>query len=73
MTPSDARTNSNEIDVKLQLLSHRKHNRKYPLLEIGDKVKHIERKNWGKKNALARGQKIHTNLKAYQNHTTNIF
>ena len=70
MTPSDARKNSNEMDVKLQLLSHRKHNRKYRLLEIGDKVKFIESKSWGKKNALARGQKNHTNLKAYQDHMT---
>ena len=49
MTPSDARKKSNEIDVKLQLLSHRKHNRKYPLLEIGDKVKNYRKKKLGEK------------------------
>ncbi len=49
MTPSDARKNSNEMDVKLQLLSHRKHNRQYPLLEKGDKVKTYRKNKLGEK------------------------
>ena len=42
-TPSDAKKKANETDVRLNLLNKKKHDRRYPLLSIGDKVK-INRK-----------------------------
>ena len=49
MTPAEAKKPSNEIDVKLTLLSKKKHERRYPLLSIGDKVKIIRKKEPGEK------------------------
>ena len=48
-TPAEAKKPSNEIDVKLNLLSKKKHERRYPLLSIGDKVKIIRKKKVGEK------------------------
>ena len=38
-TPNEARDGKNELNVKLNMLMHQKHNRKYPILEISDKGK----------------------------------
>ena len=48
-TPADAKKKGNEIDVKLNLLAQKKHNRRYPLLSIGDKVKIYRKKEPGEK------------------------
>ena len=46
-TPSDAKKKANETDVKLNLLNKKKHDRRYPLLSIGDKVKIYRKKEPG--------------------------
>ena len=48
-TPTEAKKKGNEIDVKLNLLAQKKHNRRYPLLSIGDKVKIYRKKEIGEK------------------------
>jgi hypothetical protein len=48
-TPSDAKKKGNETDVKLNLLNMKKHDRRYPLLSIGDKVKIYRKKEPGEK------------------------
>ena len=48
-TPAEAKKKGNEIDVKLNLLAQKKHNRRYPLLSIGDKVKIYRKKEPGEK------------------------
>jgi hypothetical protein len=48
-TPSDAKKKGNETDVKLNLLNKKKHDRRYPLLSIGDKVKIYRKKEPGEK------------------------
>ena len=45
MTPSDATKKKNEFEVKLNLLLNKKHNRKYPDLNVGDKVKVYRKKD----------------------------
>ena len=48
-TPSDAKKKGNETDLKLNLLNKKKHDRRYPLLSIGDKVKIYRKKEPGEK------------------------
>jgi hypothetical protein len=48
-TPSNAKKKGNETDVKLNLLNKKKHDRRYPLLSIGDKVKIYRKKEPGEK------------------------
>ena len=45
LTPSEAREPKNTFDVKINLELHRRHTRKYPIIEIGDKVKIYKKKN----------------------------
>jgi len=49
MTPNEARKTKNQIDVKMNLLVKKKHTRIYPMLEIGDKVKILRKKQTGEK------------------------
>ena len=39
MTPKDARMKKNELDVKMNISLQAKRNRKYPAVEVSDKVK----------------------------------
>ena len=48
-TPNEARNNKNELNVQITMLMHSKHNRKYPFLKIGDKVKIYRKKRTGEK------------------------
>ena len=48
-TPNEARDTKNELNVKLNMLMHQKHNRRYPILEIGSKVKIYRKKRTGEK------------------------
>ena len=48
-TPSDAKKKAIETDVRLNLLNKKKHDRRYPLLSIGDKVKIYKEKEPGEK------------------------
>jgi hypothetical protein len=48
-TPSEAKKKGNETDVKLNLLNKKKHDRRYPLLSIGDQVKIYRKKEPGEK------------------------
>ena len=43
-TPNEARKDKNEFNVRINLLLHKKHNRLYPPLSVGDNVK-IYKKN----------------------------
>ena len=43
LTPAEASEPENIFDVKLNLEIHRRHTRKYPTIEIGDKVNYIRR------------------------------
>ena len=45
LTPSEAREPTNTMDVKTSLELHRRHTRKYPIIEIGDKVKIYKKKD----------------------------
>jgi hypothetical protein len=44
-TPNEARKNKNEFNVKLNLLLHKKHDRLYPPLNVGDNVKIYKKKH----------------------------
>ena len=44
LTPSQAKEPKNTLDVKINLELHRRHTRKYPIIEIGDKVKIYKKK-----------------------------
>ena len=48
-TPNDARKQSNELNVRLNLLLHKKHSRIYPELTEGDKVKIYRKKKINEK------------------------
>ena len=48
-TPNEARQEKNELNIKLNLTLHKKHTRKYPILEIGSKVKIYRKKRTGEK------------------------
>ena len=48
-TPSDARKNQNEFDVRINLLLHKRHTRIYPELNTNDKVKIYRKKRTGEK------------------------
>ena len=48
-TPNEARRKDNELNIKLKLLLHQKHNRKYPSIEIGNTVKIYRKKRTGEK------------------------
>jgi hypothetical protein len=48
-TPYEAKNNKNELNVKISMLMHARHNRKYPILEIGNKVKIYRKKRTGEK------------------------
>ena len=48
-TPNEARNNKNELNVKINMLMNQKHNRKYPILEVGSKVKIYRKKRTGEK------------------------
>ena len=44
-TPNNARKKENHFDVKINLLLHKQHNRKYPPLKEGDQVKIYKKKD----------------------------
>ena len=44
MTPKDARTKKHELDVKMNISLQAKSNRKYPVVEVSDKVKLMRKK-----------------------------
>ena len=44
MTPKDARMKKNELDVKMNISLQAKSNRKYPAVEVSDKVKLMRKK-----------------------------
>ena len=44
MTPKDARMKKNELDVKMNISLQAKSNRKYPVVEVSDKVKLVRKK-----------------------------
>ena len=48
-TPNEARQPKNEIEVKLQLVNNANFSRRYPMLEIGSKVKILRKKTVGEK------------------------
>ena len=48
-TPKEARESKNELNVKLNLILHKKHTRTYPILEVGSKVKIFRKKRTGEK------------------------
>lgn len=48
-TPSEARKPSNEFNVRINLLVHKKHTRLYPQLEVGSKVRIYNKKMLGAK------------------------
>ena len=48
-TPNEARDSKNELNVRLNMLMHQKHNRKYPILEVGNKVKIYRKKKVNEK------------------------
>ena len=52
-TPSNARLKKNELDVRLNLLLHKKHSRIYPDLNEGDKVKIYKKKKVGEKERVS--------------------
>ena len=45
LTPSEAREPKNTLDVNIHLELKRRHTRKYPIIEIGDKVKIYKKKD----------------------------
>ena len=47
-TPAAARNQKNELNVKLNLLSHKKHTRVYPKLNVDDEVKVMKKKTLNK-------------------------
>ena len=49
MTPNEARKPKNEIAVRMNLLVKKRHDRIYPMLSIGDKVKIQRKKTKGEK------------------------
>lgn len=60
-TPFEATKPSNKIDVKINLLMKVKHQRKYPELEIGDKVKvYKKRERYSKERISVWEQNTHT-------------
>ena len=48
-TPTEARVTKNELNVKLNLLLHKKHTRIYPKLDVNDEVKVFKKKTLNKK------------------------
>ena len=48
-TPNEARQDKHQLNVKLNLILHKKHNRKYPLIQTGDRVKIYRKKKTGEK------------------------
>ena len=48
-TPSDARKNENEFDVRINLLLHKRHTRIYPEINTNDKVKIYRKKKINEK------------------------
>ena len=44
MIPKDARMKKNELDVKMNILLQAKSNRKYPAVEVSDKMKLMRKK-----------------------------
>ena len=49
MTPNDATKPHNRIDAKVNMELKAKHNRKYPELSVGDKVRIFEKRKVGDK------------------------
>jgi len=49
MTPAEARKPQNTIQTKINLEMHRHSTRKYPTIEVGDYVRHFEKKQTQKK------------------------
>jgi hypothetical protein len=47
-TPTEARNEKNELNVKLNLLLHKKHTRVYPKLKVDDEVKVMKKKTLNK-------------------------
>ena len=52
-TPAQARVQSNELNVKLNMELNKKSSRKYPLLEVGDKVKIYRKRKTGEKQQVS--------------------
>jgi hypothetical protein len=53
MTPAEAAKPKNEIAVKMNLLLKKRHDRIYPMLSLGDKVKMFRKKEKGEKERTA--------------------
>ena len=53
MTPAEAAKPKNEIEVKMNLLLKKRHDRIYPMLDIADKVKIFRKKDKGEKERTA--------------------
>ena len=53
MTPAEAAKPKNEIAVKMNLLLKKRHDRIYPILESGDKVKIFRKQKKGEKERTA--------------------
>ena len=49
MTPKDARMKKNKLDVKMNISLQAKSNRKYPVVEVPDKVKLMRKKTVAEK------------------------
>ena len=61
MTPIQARENKNHLRVKLNLELHRKSTRKYPEVNVGDRVKvYKEKKPFSKEHVSVWDKKVHT-------------
>ena len=44
-TPTEARKPDNLVYVKINLELNRKHNRRYPVINVGDKIKNLKKEN----------------------------
>ena len=53
MTPAEAAKPKNEIEVKMNLLLKKRHDRIYPLVSLGDKVKIFRKEKPGEKERTA--------------------
>ena len=61
MTPKEARLPKNELTAKLQMTTHAKRTRKYPEIEVNDKVKIArKKKEYQKRRGQATGAKTAT-------------
>jgi hypothetical protein len=52
-TPAEARLTSNELKIKLNMELHKKSSRKYPPLDVGDRVKIYKKRKTGEKQQVS--------------------